>query len=127
MNMKEYYDINMKEYYDRRKAIQDLYIHEIEYGDIAGTLLGIREQMSSIESMSLEIQNFVIKIELVHGTADDTNKVCDRVANAINNYILANVDRVTNKDTAEKIRSDIASGKKYYDIVQVGHMIEFDL
>ena len=65
--------VEMKDYYSQRKIIQQLYVRDVAYGDIAGTLLGIREQDPNIESMSLEIQSFRIRIELVQGKNDEEN------------------------------------------------------
>ena len=127
--------VPMKDYYLHRKEIQKLYRNDCMYGDLAGALLGVRESNKYIDSMSLEIQDYRIRIELVQGKNDDENreilskvdKIFSRIGRIINTYIVNNIDRVTDEDTAKEIVSNIDKGHEYYDISHIGNMVEITL
>ena len=120
---------DMKNYYNNRKIIQSLYLNDTLFNsDLAGTLLGIRDQMPYIDTMALEIQSLRIRIEIVSETnVNDILKIFDKVGSTISNFIAANIDKVTDAQTAEQIRMDIFAGIQYFDINHVGNMIEINL
>ena len=116
---------DMKDYYNNRKVIQTLYNNDTYYGDLMGSLLSIRDQVMYIESMRIDMQSYSIRIELAKNTSlDEVTTIFDKVGNSINNYIVSNIDKITDQETANKIKYDISINKQYFDINYVGNMIE---
>lgn len=127
---------SMKDYYTHRKIIQNLYKNDVMYsGDLAGALLGLREQNRYIESMSLEIQSGRIRIELITPKDENENKeifhnipgIYQKIAVIIDGFISANIFKITDPSTASVISNNIANGWRYYDINHVGNMINIFL
>lgn len=121
---------NMNQYYIYRKIIQQLYVNDTLYGDLAGSLLGIRERLSSIDSMSLKIQELTINIELAHDTEkhfDNINEVMSMITSTINTYIINNINFVTDEQTANNIIDYIHKGINFFDATNVGYNITIGL
>ena len=116
---------DMKDYYNNRKVIQTLYNNDTYYGDLMGSLLSIRDQVMYIESMRIDMYSYSIRIELSKNTSlDEVTTIFNKVGNSINNYIVSNIDKITDQETANRIKYDISINKQYFDINYVGNMIE---
>lgn len=133
--MVEFTKVNMKDYYTQRKIIQKLYANDVLYGDLSGSLLRIRDQLINVCSMSLEIQNLRIRIELVKGHTEeeckeiskDISKIYEWTKRILNDFIYSNIDQITEPNTAESIKYSIYSDIQFFDISNIGNLIEIYL
>lgn len=118
----------MNKYYEYRKAIRTLYDNDTLIGDLCCKVLEIRDKYRFVESITTEIQNYSIEVEVSEGTTDeDKGKVINKIASAIGYFISDNTYTLP-----PEIRNDpefdmiIESDNFIYcDISMVGNSIKF--
>lgn len=135
--------LSINTYYNYRTYVHELYkdggIGSPLYNDLCSTILEIRDKDKSITSISMDISNYNITVELdSNATQEDSIRVINNITERIRTFIINNkaiINRQLNPTLGESmasfdeflnIRSDIFT-VLFCDISYIGNSITFNL
>ena len=135
--------LSINTYYNYRTYVHELYkdggIGSPLYNDLCSTILEIRDKDKSITSISMDISNYNITVELdSNATQEDSIRVINNITERIRTFIINNkaiINRQLNPTLGESmasfdeflnVRSDIFT-VLFCDISYIGNSITFNL
>ena len=135
--------LSINTYYNYRTYVHELYkdggIGSPLYNDLCSTILEIRDKDKSITSISIDISNYNISVELdSNATQEDSTRVISNITERIRAFIINNkaiINRQLNPALGESmasfdeflnIRRDIFT-VLFCDISYIGNSITFNL
>ena len=135
--------LSINTYYNYRTYVHELYkdggIGSPLYNDLCSTILEIRDKDKSITSISIDISNYNISVELdSNATQEDSIRVINNITERIRTFIINNkaiINRQLNPALGESmasfdeflnIRRDILT-VLFCDISYIGNSITFNL
>ena len=135
--------LSINTYYNYRTYVHELYkdggIGSPLYNDLCSTILEIRDKDKSITSISMDISNYNITVELdSNATQEDSARVINNITERIRSFIINNkaiINRQLNPALGESmasfdeflnVRRDIFT-VLFCDISYIGNSITFNL
>ena len=135
--------LSINTYYNYRTYVHELYkdggIGSPLYNDLCSTILEIRDKDKSITSISMDISNYNITVELdSNATQEDSIRVINNITERIRTFIINNKDIINRQlnptlgesmasfDEFLNIRRDIFN-VLFCDISYIGNSITFNL
>ena len=135
--------LSINTYYNYRTYVHELYkdggIGSPLYNDLCSTILEIRDKDKSITSISMDISNYNITVELdSNATQEDSIRVINNITERIRAFIINNKDIINRQlnptlgesmasfDEFLNVRRDIFT-VLFCDISYIGNSITFNL
>ena len=135
--------LSINTYYNYRTYVHELYkdggIGSPLYNDLCSTILEIRDKDKSIPSISIDISNYNITVELdSNATQEDSIRVINNITERIRTFIINNKaiinrqlnpalgESMTSFDEFLNVRRDIFT-VLFCDISYIGNSITFNL
>ena len=135
--------LSINTYYNYRTYVHELYkdggIGSPLYNDLCSTILEIRDKDKSITSISIDISNYNISVELdSNATQEDSTRVINNITERILAFIINNksiINRQLNPALGESISSfdEFLNMRRdtltvlFCDISYIGNSITFNL
>lgn len=106
---------DLKEYYYFRKILHDIYDHDILYGDLVGEILACRDKNRHIESVSIDLKNYKIYMDL-NGNPEEQSKIIFNVINNIDTILRSFISNASDQvcSRGEKMIVDKFLNSKWY-------------
>lgn len=119
-------DTEMKKYYEFRKTARKLYDNDVQYGDLCGSILHIRDKNKCIDSIQLNISSYEVVVEFESGTDENKkNSILSLIIEEIRKFVRSNIDKLPIENVNE-FKAYIYS-PMICDVIIIGDIIKISL